>query len=517
MKRVTSLCPPLAALAAGALALTGCGGPGTAAGANSAPTTFVAASTVNTLDPLLANTIQNDMVDDLLYDPIVDFSSDGTLTPRVATAWKTSDDAKSVSLTLRTDIKFTDGTALTAKDVVYTLDRIKSAGKGVGALVSDYGSATASDDSHVTITLKAPNAAFISALGKVYVLNSAVVKQKEGADSAQSWLAANAAGSGAYTVDSYTQGSVVKMKLNQGYWNAAPGRPSTFVIQYFPESAAASTGLRAGSVNIATLPHKDVKTFENNPGFGTTDIKTGGASYVFFNTQKGITANPKVREAISLAYDYSAHMETILGGVGAQATQIAPPSLGYSAGLPAAKQDLERAKQLIAEAGVSGSTLTMLYQPNLPDQTAAGTLLQSNLKTIGLDLKLQTTTFPAYVSLLSSVDTTPDLAIAAEFPRFPDPDALMDGMLNSKFVGKGSNKSQYANPAVDALLQQAKSTTDKTVRNDLYVRVEKAVAADHAIMPIANPKWEFVTTANVSGVTENPARILFDPMAIRVK
>ena len=516
MKKPQLMFRSLTGLTLTLLALTACaqGGSGES-GVKS--TSFVAASTVNTLDPLLANTIQNDLVGDLLYDPLVDFTSDGKIIPRAASSWELAPDAKSVTLTLQEGIKFTDGTPMTAKDVVFTLDRIKAAGTGVASLLSSYASSAAVDERRVSIQLAAPNAAFVPALGKVYVLNSTVVAAHAGADNAQSWLAANSAGSGAYTVDSFTQGSVVKMKINPNYWHADKGRPDTFVIQAFPETASASTGLRSGSVNLAQLPHQDVQKFQDKGKFSATKIDSGGATYVFFNTQKGVTADPKVREAISLAYDYSSHLGTILGGVGSLASQIVSPSLGYSAGLPEPKQDLGRAKQLVKEAGATGKQLTMLYQSARTDQTAAATLLQSNLKEIGLELRLQTTTFPAYTALLSSVDTTPDLAIAGEFPRFPDPDALLSGMLDSKFVGKGSNKSQYANPEVDALLVQARTTTDHASRNALYTRIEKLVAADHAVMPISNTTWELVATENVSGIVGNPARTLFDPMAIRVK
>ncbi|MGO4681397.1 ABC transporter substrate-binding protein [Microbacterium sp. 2MCAF23] len=510
------------AIVAGALLLAGCGG--TSNGGGSAPTgaaapgkPLVLLTPLNTLDPLLATTVQNDMPDDLLYDSIIDYNSKGEIVPRVATEWKAAADMKSVDLTLRKDITFTDGTKLTAKDVVYSIERSQAAGAGVAGLLSGVDKATATDDQHVTVTLKDADATFVGALSKVYVLNSTEVQKHAGADNAQAWLAAHAAGSGAYTLSDYTQGNIVKMTLNPKYWAPLNGRPSTFIMQNITEPAAVAAALKSGSANMSLLPHKDVQEIAKDSRFAAGTIPSGGLNYFFFNTQKGVTADPRVREAISLAFDYEAFLKNTYGGEGQVAAQIGSPLLGYDAGLAAPAIDLDRAKKLVDEAGASGAKLTMVYQPTRPDQQPAAILLQSGLKKIGIDLELQSTTFQNYLASLSSVDTTPDLAIASEYPRYPAAQALLNGMLNSKFVGTGSNKSQYANPQVDALLAQAQVAGDDKARDVLYVQIEKLAAKDFALRPVNTLMWEYSMSANVKGLEANPARILLNPMSLTTK
>lgn len=507
----------LAGLFAGALALSACASSGSAPDASpDTPTTFSAYSSLNTLDPLLSDTIQNDVVGDLLYDSIIDYDSDSEIVPRVATEWAISDDFTQVDLVIRDDILFTSGNPLTAADVVYSLDRVKAAGIGAASFLGDYESSVATDDTHVTITLKAPNATFLGALSKIYVVDSAVVEENAGTDFAQAWLAANTAGSGAYTVVDYTQATSVKMALNPDYWDFDDTRPDTYVLQNFEESAAISTALRGGALNLGALPTRDAVTFDGDPGYAVTTLPSGSGSFVYFNTAAGPTADPKLREAIALAYDYQGHVDTILGGAGTIAKGMLPATSGCVVDQPEKEQDIEKAKALVAEIGAEGTELTLLYQPNLPEHAGAATLLQSNLRDIGINLVLQTTTFPAYTELLNSIDTTPDLAIANDRPRYPDAFVMLNRQFNSSFVGTGVNKGQYSNPEVDALLAEAKTTPDAAARCDILQDVEQILADDVAAMPLANPETTFVSTPDVQDIVFSPVRIWFDPSLIRI-
>ncbi|WP_336630479.1 MULTISPECIES: ABC transporter substrate-binding protein [unclassified Microbacterium] len=498
-----------------ALAVVGCSASSGSA-PSAAPTAFVAQTTINTVDPLLSDTIQNDVPSDLLYDSVVDYDDAGNLVPRVATEWAISDDLTSVDLTLRDDITFSDGSPLTSADVVYSMKRILAAGVGAASFLSGVADVTAPDATHVTITLKAPDATFLGALSKVFVVNSAVVSSHEGSDNAQSWLAANAAGSGAYTLTSMTQAETIRMALRTDAWQAVDGMPDTYVLQAFSDSSSLSTALRGGAVNLGTLLAKDAQLFTGDSAYDVQSFDGVSGTYVYFNTRAGITADPRVREAISLAYDYQAHVDGILGGEGVVASSILPPTGSCTVDLPARTQNVAKATSLIEQAGVAGQSLTLVYQPNQPDHAAAAVLLQSNLKDIGLDVTLQTTTFPAYNDSLKSIDTTPALAIANDRARYPEPYVMLNRQLNSAFVEKGSNRSQYSNPEVDALLARAQTTPDAAARCEVYSAIEKIVADDDAVMPLAFPDVTFVSSSDVSGVAYSPVRIQFDPMSVRV-
>lgn len=513
--RASAVAIPLAV----AVGLTGCAGGGSST-TSTRPTRIAAATLLNTLDPTLANTLQNDIPGNLLYDPVLTYDSKATLAPRVATEWEQSADLKTIKLTLRSDIKFHDGTALTAKDVVYTLDRLKKGGTGVGGLIGDYGSATADDDTHVTITLSTPSTLLLGALSKVYVVNSALVKQHEGSDGGQAWLASNEAGSGAYTLEGYTQGQNIKLKQWPDYWDLVKERPQQFTLQNITQSASMRDALRAGTLDlVGHMEAPDVATFKNDPKFDIRNQPAGIESVLNFNTQEGPTKDVRVRQALALAVNSQAHIDKNLEGKGKVASGPVPSVMKCVADLPPASQDAQKAKGLLKDAGYGDGkklSLTMLYQPNQVEFTQIATLFQSNWRDIGVDVKLQATTFPNYTALLKSTKTTPALSLAYDSARYPDVGVLLNTGYHSKFVGKGTNRSQYSNPEVDKLLTAAITNPDENNRCEQYKQVQKLVHDDYASIWVANAERPFVVRKDIAGTGYDPVRQLFDPLALRV-
>lgn len=489
----------------------GSGSPAAASGKQ----TVIVDEQVSTLDPVLADQVQNDNLDNVLYDSLLEYDTSAKLVPRLATSWKVNSTATSVVLTLRTDVKFQDGTPLTAADVVYTLDRDKTVGLGVASLISAYKSSVATDPGHVTITLSRPDALFLGALSKIYVLNSAVVKQHAGADHAQAWLAANAAGSGAYSMTSFQQNSLAKMAVNTKYWAPVAGRPAELVVQTSKSSATSRDSLTAGSTDIASLTADDTKTMSTEQ-FTSETVPGQLQTYVFFNTQSKKLSDVRVREAISLAYDYAGHVSQILSGAGVVANGILPNAVSCRvAGAPSA-QDLTKAKQLLAAAGASNLELTAQFQPYLEEHKEAATLLQSDLQQIGVKLNLVPTTYPTYVKELASPTTTPDVMLIWDFAQYPDAGIMLYRTYYSALIGKGSNYGGYSDKSVDALLDQAIAQPDDTKRCALYQEIQKTVAADHVSMNIADPKMGFVIRRGITGVETTPTHQAINLMAIRV-
>jgi len=165
-------------------------GPGLTQGRLDRAKTIVMANggVVNTLDPMRGDYVQTGFVVAALYDRLVDFEGSAKIVGRLAESFVVSDDVKSIAIKLRPGVKFHDGAPLTAKDVIYTLDRLKRVGVGLAAQVEAYESAEASGDLTLTIRLKRPSATFLGALSKVFILNSALVAANAGSDDAQAWL-----------------------------------------------------------------------------------------------------------------------------------------------------------------------------------------------------------------------------------------------------------------------------------------------------------------------------------------
>jgi peptide/nickel transport system substrate-binding protein len=506
-----------AALLAAGLLLTGCAGAaqestggGTSTAASRDETVIIGTgATPQSLEPAIADEVQTDFTVSSMYDKLVTFDADGEIVPQLATAWEFGDDASTVSLTLRDDVTFHSGNTFTAADVVFTLDRIKRIGLGVASFLSDYESAEAVDDTHVTITLSGPDAAFVGALSKVYIVDSALVEENAGSDDAQQWLATNDAGSGAYALTTYTANQTTEVARYADYWDFDDTRPTQVVYRYITESGTLRDELTSGGIDVATgLAATDVTALEGADGLQVDALPSLLELFVMFNTESGPTADPRVREAIQLAYDYDGHIASILQGKGEVATGLAAPAVScrYDAG--ATTQDVAKAKALLEEAGAVGTTVSMAYQQQIPEHGKAATLLQSNLADIGLTLDLKPVTYPEYVSMIQSADTTPDLGLLWDFPYYPEIGPMLYRVYSSQFVDQ-TNYARYANPQLDQLLTSGMSNPDPDAACQQFEDAQKLIVDDHVAMPISNPQNTLVLRDGLS-ITYDPTSQLFD-------
>ncbi|MEV8634111.1 ABC transporter substrate-binding protein [Streptosporangium sp. NPDC051023] len=502
--------------------LTACTAGGTTSGKSTTPATrdmltFGVDGTLPNLDPILASNSTVDQAVVPVYDALLDFSPANEIVGRLAEKWTVAPDARSIAFTLRPGVAFHDGTPVTAKDVAYTLERIKKLGVGVAESVAAYDKTEITDDTHFTIRLSTPSSLFLGALSKVYILNSKLVQASAGSDDGQAWLATHTAGSGPYTLASYTPNQQIKYVRNDSYAGADPRIAKTVVYRLLPESATQRDELESGNIDVSDgIDPIDVPAFEKNPRFEAVRLKKPQGLYVFFNTQKGATADKRIREAVRLAYDYQGHAKTILRGFGSVAAGPLPDTMGCRADIPDAKQDLARAKELVAESGQKDLKLTMAYQQIFSEHAEAATALQSALKQIGITLELKPTAYPNYLESLKSVDTTPQLALLWDNPPTPDAGSLLYRTYSSKFLGSSTNYGQYKNAEVDALLDKAVASGDETARCAEYKKVQELIEADAATMNIADHETVIIAPKGVTGIELYPAHVGYVPQAYKV-
>jgi peptide/nickel transport system substrate-binding protein len=496
--------------------LSACGG--STAKADAGKSVFTLGTTLGgTLDPIHADQVQADNPDQLFYDSLLSYDEDSELVPRLATEWTVAPDAKSITLTLRSDATFHDGNPVTAKDVVYTLDRLKSLNVGIASLLPGYESAVAEGDGKVVVKLSKPDTTALGALSRIYILNSALVAKHEGSDQAQGWLSEHEAGSGGYTLKSFTPNNLVTASRWSKYWDFDKGRPSVFRMNYIQESTAAKNALLSGGLDLAQdMTATDAGSFQGNAEFTTTPMEQSYEVYAVLNTQAPALKDVRVRKAIALAYDYKGSFEQVFGGAGAIGDGPLPKYLACRPDLPEAAQDVAEATRLVKEAGATGLKVKLFYQPTLTELTQTATLLASNLKTIGIEAELVTTTYPKYLDMLKSTKTTPDISMVYEGASFPDPGTVLLQTYDSQFVERGSNLSQYVNPKVDALVEEAIVTPDEATRCGLYEEAQKLIAADYTALPVALGGLRVVARKNVSGIARSPIHTYVDLMALRI-
>jgi peptide/nickel transport system substrate-binding protein len=489
----------IAGVVAMAIALAGCSGsdPNSAsAKKTSAPTTLVVAyrNQVTTIDPLRADYVQSDTVDQGLYDTLVTYDAKDRIVPMVASSAAYNSAVDAVDVTLRSGVTFHDGSPLTATDVKFSLDRDKQLGIGIDGQIPSYASTEVINDHKLVIHLTKPDALFLGALSRIYILNSKLVQQHEGSDNAQGWLLDHDAGSGSYTLRSISNGTYTLGRYAK-YWKFNSARPNTLVLRRIDDPTTTKQELVAGNVDIGDINATDVSSAKS-AGLNVVESGTAGA-YVYFNDSQGPTANVAVRKAITLAYDYTGGLAKFRGNLGKLANGPLPTDLACRPDLPTVKQDLTEAKKTLADAGITNLTLTMRFQPAFAEQAEEATLLQSNLKSIGITVNLQPIAFADYLTLLDNFSSVPQLMLATDAPPYPDAGVMITQEFNSAAVG--TNKDAYSNPQVDKLLAQATGEPNADARCTIYKKVQTIVSQDYGIMPMYTPYTPIASAKNVVG------------------
>ena len=500
-RTLRQLKPSLAVAACLSLTLVAACGTSTTSSSSSTDLTVVHANQISTLDPVQAVQAETDTVASLVYDPLVTYDASNKLVGVMASSFTTEPGAKAVDITLRSGLTFHDGSPVTAADVKFSLERYLAVNTGVASYLADYASSTVNSPTSLTITLKAPNAFFMRQLSKIYILNSKLVGQHEGSDHGQGWLQSHDAGSGPYEIGNSDTLSNVTLNRWSHYYDFDPTRPTSFDVTEVDQSSTEAADLKAGTADIALkLSSADASAVDGQSGVKTAWINTGLTEFMWMNPNANATANPVVRRALQLAYDYTGGLHSVWGGKGNAMSGILPDTMPCRPNLPTYAQDLTQAKALFQQAGVT--SLTMRYQPALAQFTQEATLFQSNLKSIGVDLKLVPITFSDYLTSLSKQSTIPELMLMGDVPRFPDTGIYLNYVYNSAAVG--TSYTGFSDPDVDALLNRAKVTADDTSRCQLEQQAQTLINAKHLAVYMYTYQQPVSYRSGITGIIGDP-------------
>jgi peptide/nickel transport system substrate-binding protein len=335
-------------------------------------------------------------------------------------------------------------------------------------------------------------------LSKVYILNSALMDKNAGSDDGQGYLSNHDAGSGPFVLGNMEQNGNVTTTRYDGYWDFADGRPKTVVFRLIKETATQRDELKAGNVDVTSaLGPQDLPALNGVAGITVFKNHDRSNEYVAFNMVSGPTTNPAVRKAIKLAYDYDGAMAKIYGGDAEIANGPLPTTMACHPDLPKSKRDVEAAKKTLADAGLSNLQLTMNFQTAFEYQKTEATLLQSNLKDIGITLELTPLAFPDWLARLSDRNQIPQMFLLGDFAQFPDPGVMLVPYYASTSIG--SNRTGYSNPKVDELLSKALSTGDATEQCNAYTEAQKLIDDDAPILSMYTRFSSYGYRQNVGG------------------
>ena len=371
------------------------------------PNTVVigAQSDLITLDPGNMYEPYANMISYAAYDMLyrVESGTMGTPVPSVATGVEIDDTHTVYTFPLRDDVAFASGNKLTAKDVVWSINRVLNMkDSNAYSNVKIVEKVEAPDDYTVVFTLTEPDASFLVKLtSNAYcILDSEVVKEHGGSDTggdtAKAWLDTTSAGSGPYIIKSWTPKEQLVLEKNPNYWGKA-SNIDTIILKEMPSVDAQITALQNGEIDISLgLNTETAKQLEGKEGIAISNGATALITFLVMNRDEALSpemANPKVQEAVRYALDYPGYLT--LGGEGCT-IPLNFVQNGFSGALTRDEnsRDLEKAKALMAEAGYpDGFDITLTCANNNSEGLEWTTIAQKvkqDLSEIGINVNIET-------------------------------------------------------------------------------------------------------------------------------
>lgn len=525
---------PLLGIAAAAALLAACSGaPAPDGSSTSAPTSGFTVDTpkptkdagdvvwaayheVQTLDPIYAFDLPEAAGLSAMCDSLLRMNNDMSYGNGLGTMTQPSD--TEYDFAINAGAKFWDGSAVTADDVVFSLERQrdKTLGGFYGAVFDRVKTIEAVDASTVKITLTQPDywlpGELSSTPGKII--------QKKFATAAGQAYGTPSGGimcSGVMKLESWQTGDGVKMVPNTAYWDSSLPKPklTTLTLTGVPDDAALTAGLETGAIDgsylfalstLGRLQSSDsVKVFQGAP-FQSN-------SMAIMATQ-GPLADPKVRQAVSLAIDRKGLLATLLRGAGnlphamvgsgTWGTAQDVFKAGYDA-LPALEQDVAKAKELAKTLGIEGKTVRVGTSTGIPSASTTALAFKAACEAIGLKVELVDSSPTNFVNFfidpkaIASIDAVP----TANYGDYADPSALYKTIV---LPGGSQNYTGYDDPAVTSALNAARSEKDETKRAQDVVIAQKVITDELVWIPLLVPNNVLVMN---KGITGAPATFVY--------
>ena len=433
-------------------------------------------------------------------------SVSGQIVPHLATSATMSDDGLQWTLTLRDDVTFHNGMAFNAEVVKGSMERLLDPDTGapfawILGLIED---TEVVDEYTVRFTLSAPFAPFLSHLthSGVAIVHPDVVAELGERHSEEP------VGTGPFQVVNWDRGNQVVLERFDGYWGELPGI-ERLVFRTVPEDTTRVAMLESGEVDVARVPPQDVTRVNANPNVTVHNVSGVRTVFIYFNHAKEPFDDVRVRRAINLAVNMDEIADFVHAGTARPSdAAIAPGIFGYT---PVGRYDYdpEQARQYLAEAGFPDGLDIVLHSPTAryPGDIQTAEAIQSQLAEVGVNATIETMEWTSYIPFTGRPveENEVELAMLGWGTVTGDADYGLYALFHtSQHAPAGFNRGFYSNALVDALLDEARTSSDTSLREQLYADVLQILYDEAA--------WLFLhSETQIVGVRDNVEGLVIHP------
>lgn len=478
-----------------------------------------------TVDPALNSAVDGGNMILHAFEGLLTLDENGQLKEGQAESWETSEDGLTWTFHLRDGLKWSDGTDLTAKDFVYSWQRVCDPNvaapyaETVLGMVKGYDEAVAGDitkldvqapDEKTVVVNLAHPCSYFGELAAFATLNPVQQATVEANGDAWATSADTYISNGPFMMTEWVPGSHITFSKNPNYWNAEAIKLDKLEFELIEDSNAAYSAYTSGEVDmIKDVPTEEIPSLQGNDDFHVEPII--GTYYVSLNLQKEYFQDARVRKALSLAIDRNYVANTLMQGTYSPASSIVGPGWldtdgssfaeNANGGTPYIDNDnfdanLEEAKKLLEEAGYPNGEGFQQIEYTTNDagyHKVVAEYLQQAWAAIGIDLKVNIVEWASFTPMRRNGEF--DVARNGWVGDYTDPSNILELFCTTN----GNNDGKYTNADFDAAIEDSRVTTDAATRSADLHKAEDALMNDAGCIPIAYYNDFWLQSSKITG------------------
>lgn len=443
------------------------------------------------LDPHGTNDTPSSRVMSQIYETLVKQNENMEIVPGLAENW-TYIDEYTMELKLKKGVKFHNGEELTSQDVKFTLLRgieAPSVGHIIGQIDPD--GIEIIDEYTIRISTKEPDAAILPYLAH---MGASILNEKAVVEAGYNYEM-NPVGTGPFKVDKWNRGDTIELvKFNEYHGEGA--KEDLIVFKNIPYDQDRLEALKEGEVHIVyDISHDHIKDIEESEDVILEKGTSLSAKYIGLNAEIEPYDNVKVRQAINYAVDMEAIVEEVTNGTGEVASgPLSSKVWAFNEDLSPYPYDIEKARELLEEAGYPHGFETSIYINDNPERRHIAKLIEQQLSEVGIDVEVEILEWGQFLDGSANGDF--DMFVLGWVTVTGDPDYGLYSLFHSSQFGHRGNRNFYANERVDELLDKGRAEIDPEKRKEYYLEAQEIIR-DEA-------PWVFAwIDQNIDGIRSN--------------
>ncbi len=462
---------------------------------------FALSGNPDTLDPHKTSGTLTFQTLKSIYDTLAEPDMSGRIVPALAERWEVSDDALTWTFYLRKGVVFHNGDKLTSKDVKATLERLTDKATA-SPKAKEFAAITAietPDDTTVVLKLKEPLSPLLASLASGW----GAILPKRLIDGGHDF-ANQPVGTGPFQLKNWVRDSQIVLEKNKNYWMKGLPKLDQVILHIIPERAVQVQGLLAGQIDAAEFVDKDdLPLLQDSPDVKINKSLTSLILVMSMNCSHPVLKDVRVRQAINHAIDKQQVLDVAYSEGRIIGTFMDYGNAYYKDFTHLYPFDPEKAKKLLAEAGVGKDTTLELFLPqNYELHVKAGEMYQAMLSQVGLNVKIKLVDWSTWISDVYR-GAKYDLTVIGHTGKL-DPDGTLGG------YGTEGRYVKWINPRAAELIDKAKTVSGFENRKMLYDEVLELMAKEVPFMYLGTSFRHVPVRKNVSDFRMTPILDTFD-------